>query len=161
MINNLLRKLVDNTRHVVKKGAHFLAKALPYVAAAARPVSNVLSHLPGIPGIVGGLMKAGINKADEFVNMLPEGSELREKYKKYTHADIVDLARDATKKVVTHALKGPKKPPDTAVPKQVPKQEPAKISLPTKSLLDTSTPRNDANKLTVAKPTGLGRVATT
>ena len=72
------------------------------------------------------------------------------------------MARDATKKAFTHALKGPEKPPETtASPKQVPKQEPDKISLPTKSFLDTSTPRNEANKLTVAKPTGLGRLVST
>ena len=78
MVKNLICKLVDNTRHVVKKRVHFLGKALAYAAAAARPVSNELSHIPGIPGIVGGLMKAVIKKADELGNMLPEGSELRE-----------------------------------------------------------------------------------
>ena len=82
------------------------------------------------------------------------------------------MACDATKNVVTQALKGPEKPPEsvghharsaetTAAPKQVPKQEPAKISLPTKSFLDTSTPRNEANKLTVAKPTGVQRLVST
>ena len=100
MVKYLLRKLVDNTRHVVKKGAHFLGKALPYVAAAARPVSKVLSHLPGIPWIVGGLMKAGIKKADELVNMLPEGSELREKHKKYTNADLYNLQRMQKRKLL-------------------------------------------------------------
>ena len=75
MVKDLIRKLVDDTRHVVKKGVHFLGKALPQVAEAQGHVSNVLSPIPGIPGIVCGLMKAGIKKADELVNMLPEGSE--------------------------------------------------------------------------------------
>ena len=132
------------------------------MAAIARGASKCVSKLPGIPGLIGGAVKAAFDKVDDLVAKLPAESDLRKKYEQYTKADLTEMARDATKKAVTHALKGPEKPPEaTAVPKQVPKQEPAKISLPTKSLLDASTQRNEANKLTVAKPTGLGRLAST
>ena len=161
MVRDFIRKLAENVRHGIKKGAHFLGKTLPVVATIARGASKYVSKLPGIPGLIGGAAKAAFDEVDDLAAKLPADSDLRKKYEQYTKADLTEMARDATKKAVTHALKGPEKPPDTAVPKQGPKQEPAKISLPTKSFLDTSTPRNEANKLTVAKPTGLGRLAST
>ena len=111
--------------------------------------------MPGIPGLIGGAVKAAFDKADDLVAKLPADSDLRKKYEQYTKADRTEMARDATKKAVTHALRGPENPPGaTAAPKQVPKQEPAKISLPTKSFLDTSTPRNEATSLLLQGPLG-------
>ena len=162
MVRHFITKLAENVRLGIKKRAHFLGKTLPVVATIARGASKYVSKLQGIPGLIGGAVKAAFDKADDLVAKLPADSELRKKYEQYTKADLTEMARDATKKAVTHALKGPEKPPEaTAAPKQVPKQEPAKISLPTKSFLDTSTPRNEANKLTVTKLTGVQRLVST
>ena len=64
MVRHFIRKLAENVRHGIKKGAHFLGKTLPVVATIARGASKYVSKLPGIPGLIGGAVKAAFDKAD-------------------------------------------------------------------------------------------------
>ena len=58
MVRHFIRKLAENVRHGIKKGAHFLVKTKPVVAATARGASKYVSKLSGIKGLICGAVKA-------------------------------------------------------------------------------------------------------
>ena len=80
MVRHFIRKLAENVRHGIKKGAHFLGKTLPVLATIARGASKYVSKLLGIPGLIGGAVKAEFDKADDLVAKLHLDSDLRKKY---------------------------------------------------------------------------------
>ena len=92
------RGIVNTAQKVgrgVGAGIRFVGKAAKPVINIAQKVSGLAQHIPGVIGDTAKLIKGGLEKANEYIDMIPD-SKLKDKLKEYSGGaeKIIDKGRD-------------------------------------------------------------------
>ena len=96
----------------VASGVRFVGKAAKPVINVAQKISGLAEHIPGVIGDTAKLIKGGLEKANEYIEMIPD-SKLKDKLREASSGagDLIDRGRniaDRGGKIVGEVMSGAK-----------------------------------------------------